>query len=278
MADHSKIQWTQSTWNPVAGCRKVSAGCDHCYAIRDAHRLAGNPNAKIAATYAGLTMIQNGRPNWTGVFRELPDRLDQPLRWKRPRRIFVNSMSDLFGEGISSLFISRVFGVMARSPWHQFQVLTKRPDRMRDILSSPWFGQFGDTAAWPLPNVWLGTSVEDQKAADQRIPALLQTPAAVRFLSCEPLLSPLDLGLRRDYAWWDGLHWVILGGESGPGARPMKMEWAMSLVDQCENAGVPCFVKQWGSVLAAQNGLLDHKGADENEWLVQMPRQFPGGA
>lgn len=264
MSDKTRIEWTDATWNPVTGCTKVSEGCDHCYAETIAHRFAGTP----------------AYPNGFAVTLR-PERLDQPLRWQRPRRIFVNSMSDLFHSDVPDEYIARVFAVMALAPQHTFQVLTKRPGRMRSLLSSDdfvrksatfardlWNGNAGlreaaggwawDTTGlrpkvWPLPNVWLGTSVESQKWADVRIPQLLQTPAAVRFLSCEPLLGPVDLvpSLR---AWAGGdavqinhhLHWVIVGGESGPHARPMHPDWARSLRDQCVAAGVAFHFKQWG--------------------------------
>lgn len=293
MADHSAIEWTESTWNPIAGCTAVSAGCDHCYAARQASgRLSRLP------LYAGLAV--DGA--FTGEVRLAPGRLDQPLRWKRPRRVFVNSMSDLFHEAVPDGFIARVWNVMAQCPQHQFQILTKRHARMRS-----WVNRWADTASdrivgdpnelppmprgpeavratyssgrallfadmldtmgkpppgcayplydwaegqrwWPrvLPNVWLGVSVETQQWADIRIPVLLDTPAAVRGLSCEPLLGPIDLD--RSMRWHDHslLHWVIVGGESGPKARPMHPDWARKLRDFCTARGVPFFFKQWG--------------------------------
>lgn len=268
MADNSGIDWCDATWSPVLGCRKVSRGCDNCYAIRSSHRMAGNPNEKISSVYAGLTQIQNGRPNWTGVFRELPERLSLPLSWKKPRRVFVNSMSDLFGEGISDEFIWRVFAIMASASRHQFQVLTKRPERARSLLGAAcalfsvqcaaeehcaergWCHMGEDDFRWPLPNCWLGVSCEDQKTADERIPLLLQTPAAVRFLSCEPLLGRLGLGrFFSDFELGRGrrgnLHWVIVGAESGHGARPMELDWAREIRDECLERRVPFFLKQF---------------------------------
>lgn len=278
MADHSKIEWTEATWSPTLGCRRVSEGCDGCYAIRTVHRMAHNPHPKVAAAASGLTEHRDGRLDWTGAVRALLDRLDLPLRWRRPRRIFVDSQSDLFHSDVSDEFIGSVFDVMARTPQHTYQILTKRPGRMRSLLcrwaAAGWTWRRSDQL-WcgpipgALPNVWLGVSVETQQWADVRIPALLDTPAAVRWLSCEPLLGPVDLSrwLPRpferqqggywlygidphgaDKRWMSGpsLGWVVVGGESGPRARPMDPHWARSLRDQCEADGVPFYVKQWG--------------------------------
>lgn len=248
MSDVSRIEWTEATWNPIVGCTAVSPACDFCYAAREASgRLSALP------LYAGLA--KGGV--FTGEVRLVPDRLDQPLRWRRPRRVFVNSMSDLFHEGVPDEFIAKVFAVMAMAKAHTFQVLTKRHGRMRSLLNDHRFwlqvGMAGlDRDWWPpnhgvsldahaLPNVWIGVSVEDQKWADIRIPALLGTPAAVRWLSCEPLLGPVDL-----FGWRNGLDWVVGGGESGPKARPMDPAWARLLRDRCVDAGVPFFFKQWG--------------------------------
>jgi protein gp37 len=247
MSDKTGIEWTDATWNPVTGCTKVSEGCDHCYAETIAHRFAGT----------------KAYPDGFAVTPR-PERLEQPLRWKRPRRIFVNSMSDLFHKEVADEYIARAFAVMFLAPQHTFQVLTKRSGRMRALLSSHEFvllvdralyEEFGQSKPqealryWPLPNVWLGVSVESQKWADVRIPILLdpKLPAAVRFLSCEPLLGPVDLGI-----WFrrapdpEGINWVIVGGESGPGARPMHPDWARSLRDECQQAQVPYLFKQWG--------------------------------
>jgi protein gp37 len=249
----SKIEWTDTTWNPVVGCRKVSPGCTHCYAERMAGRLKamGRPGYQDAVDDKG---------RWTGRVSLLYERLFQPLTWRRPRRVFVNSMSDLFHPDVPFEFVDDVFDVMARnclaSNRHIFQILTKRPDRMHQYFRQGK-NYYGDHI--PLPNVWLGVSVENQEAADERIPLLLQTPAAVRFLSCEPLLGPVDLGRRVippgqswarevELAWGDTeeLDWVIVGGESGPGARPMHPDWARSIRDQCVAASVPFFFKQHG--------------------------------
>jgi protein gp37 len=270
MADHSKIEWTDATWNPMTGCTKVSDGCKHCYAERDWVRLAA-PRAK--------PNVYTGR-DFTDV-RCHPERLAQPLSWRKPRRIFVNSMSDLFHEEVPDQFIAGVFGVMARTPRHIFQILTKRPERMRvlmlkllpsEAIAAACIEQpevfripLGADEArrigldWPLPNVWLGVSCEDQATADERIPLLLQTPAAVRWISAEPLLGSVDI-----HRWIEDftarsigkvfgfdtsgpcINWVIAGGESGPHARPSHPDWFRSLRDQCQAAGVPFFFKQWG--------------------------------
>jgi len=308
MSDKTGISWTDATWNPIVGCTKVSPGCDHCYAIRTAHRMTANPNPLVSQAYAGT---ESGG-EWTGKVNLLADRLE-PLRWRKPRRIFVNAQSDLFHKGVPDEFIARVFAVMALTPRHTYQVLTKRHGRMRSLLRSdnfrpavedamrgivaayrterPWY------AAWPLPNLWLGVSVEDQQWADIRIPALLDTPAAVRWLSCEPLLGPVDLrGLLQcfhcktthkfelcdrmshpvPYGALSKRHvdWVVVGGESGPGARPMHPAWARSLRDQCQAAGVPFHFKQAGSVLAREWGCTG-KGTDPDEWPESFPREYP---
>ncbi|SLE12988.1 bacteriophage protein gp37 [Mycobacteroides abscessus subsp. bolletii] len=252
MGDKTGIEWTDATWNPVTGCDKVSPGCDHCYAETFAERWRGTRGHYFA--------------NGFDVQLRL-DKLDLPLRWTKPRRIFVNSMSDIFHDKVSDEYIAKVWAVMAAAPRHTFQVLTKRHARMRSLLNNgTFFETVADYAlefdrdiwrrwqaaqnAWPLPNVWLGVSAEDQKRADLRIPALLDTPAAVRFVSAEPLLGPIDLHadpIGKDSVFWIGrLDWVIVGGESGPSARPMHPDWARSLRDQCIGAGVPFLFKQWG--------------------------------
>jgi protein gp37 len=227
--------------------------------MRQAHRSSGAGGA-----YEGLTKMTRGGPVWTDKIRLVPEKLKEPLSWRKPRRIFVNSMSDLFHEGVPDSFIDYVFAVMAMCPQHTFQVLTKRPARMReylqmvsdekdmqrwinaavDITDSPCAAHIEDRD-WPLQNVWLGVSVEDQRRADERIPLLRETPAAVRWISAEPLLGELDItayfGLITQ-----SIDWVVAGGESGPGARPMHPDWARSLRDQCAAAGVPFFFKQWG--------------------------------
>jgi protein gp37 len=311
MADNTKIEWTDATWNPITGCSVVSPGCTNCYAMK----LAGT-RLKHHPSRAGLTRDSKAGPVWTGEVRFNREWLDHPLRWRRPRMIFVCAHGDLFAEGVPDEWIDQVFAVMALSPQHTFQVLTKRPERMRTYLrdmgkalesdistfgerwgvpasivtGSPCAAGAIEDVAWPLPNVWLGVSVEDQKRAMERIPLLLETPAAVRWISAEPLLGPLDLTVidvggdsfvdalnirtweeeienwRDTEPDWEAsfldwynlaempegpilprLDWVVVGGESGPGARPMQPEWAESLRDQCAAAGVPFLFKQWGS-------------------------------
>lgn len=278
------IAWTDETWNPIRGCSKVSAGCAHCYAETMAARFCGD-----GQPYAGL--IEGGR--WSGKVRMVPEHLKDPLRWRRPRRVFVNSMSDLFHESLSFQDIASIFGVMAAAPEHTFQVLTKRAKRMAEFFA--WLKQEGDAihpfekgrttermvvlgqafdwvnalergGPWPLPNVWLGVSVENQTAADERIPILLQVPAAVRWISMEPLLGPVDLTMIQhgahvfDALGGGGFHetsfeplpaparldWVVVGGERGPKARPMHPGWVQRLRDQCATAHVPFLMKQWG--------------------------------
>lgn len=276
MANRTAIEWTDATWNPLRGCSRVSAGCQHCYAERVAARFRG-----AGQPYEGL--IHPTTHGWNGKVRFVPEALVQPLRWKRPRRIFVNSMSDLFHESVSNEVIAGIFGIMAEAPQHTFQVLTKRPGRARrwfsfmepmarEMMHEAVKGAMGyhhpdrpavNNAAWPLPNVWIGVSVENQATADERIPLLLQCPAAVRWLSCEPLLGPVDMvpniSMRvpnlqgteetRAYNLPIGIDWVVAGGESGPGARPMHPDWARSLRDQCAAAGVSFLFKQWGEWL-----------------------------
>jgi protein gp37 len=397
MSSSSNIEWTEATWNPVVGCRPVSPGCLNCYAARMARRLEamGRPEYApiVTATdtrsvsqiqrednlsYASalrkkqsgetirIAEVRGGRPVFTGLVRMVPDRLTDPLHWRKPRRVLVNSMSDLFHEAVPFEFINQVFSVMALAPQHTFQVLTKRPERMAEYLSQlqaaadahvqstvkkeftpvdvirfRWAmaRRLGGPASgwqtvgpvvphdipWPLPNVWLGASVENQATADARIPHLLRCPAAVRFISAEPLLEEVDVRpylhrashrvcpkclfasnladdttcpndgekLRRDIA----LDWVIVGGESGPGARPCRIAWIRSIVRQCEAAGVPVFVKQLGSkpegdptpppIYNPETGVTRHrvmqvvdirsrKGSDPSEWPKDIDkRQMP---
>jgi protein gp37 len=303
MSDGTGIEWTDATWNPVTGCTEVSPGCDHCYAKTFAERWRGTPGHHFEQ---GFDVVLR------------PERLDQPLKWRKPRRIFVNSMSDLFHDAVPDEYIARVFAVMSVANWHTFQVLTKRHGRMRSLLNSDDFREqvgwhatglhpywTADDAGWPFPNVWLGVSVENQQWADIRIPHLTRTPAAVRFLSMEPLLGPVDLGdllhgtercrtcngsgsvpepggaYQCPACGYDNrismgrlnVDWVIVGGESGHGARPMHPDWVRSLRDQCVGARVPFLFKQWGAwapgsadrrcaVVAADDGELIEPAAD----------------
>ena len=361
MSTGTGIEWTDTTWNPVVGCTPVSPGCLNCYAATFAAR-------GLHANYVGLTVRKKAtedgktRAVFNGTVRTLPDKLTEPLRWKKPRRVFVNSMSDLFHESVPFDFVDSVFAVMALCPQHTFQVLTKRPERMAEYLRSKaspldrdrwtmiaeiaahvgkivwdprgsdpvnYYGIAGGTRgkdfsnrraapAWPLPNVWLGTSVERQQEADERIPHLLRCQAAVRFLSCEPLLGSIDLPRLWPLHWsWDAkyrspqeaiaaganaerrpqalvspgchlIHWIIVGGESGTGARPCHIEWIRFLVERCKSAGVPVFVKQLGAnpererQFAADDirdvslELHDPKGGEPSEWPEDLRvREFP---
>jgi len=238
MAQRSSIEWTDATWNPVTGCSKVSPGCKHCYAERMALRLRAM-----------------GQPRYrTGFDVTLqPDVVDQPLAWRKPRNIFVNSMSDLFHEAVPAVFIERVFSVVRQAHWHVFQVLTKRADRLERIA---------EHLDWPA-NLWVGVSVESQ-AYSWRIDCLRRVPAAVRFLSLEPLLGPLP---RLDFT---GIHWVIVGGESGPRARPIQPSWVRDIRDQCQIGNVPVFFKQWGGVWKSRAG----RSLDGRTW-DQLPSRSP---
>lgn len=312
----SKIEWTEKTWNPTIGCTEVSPGCTNCYAAKMAWRLAHIP--AMQQDYWGLTKkLENGRIVWTGEMRMLEHKLLYPLGEKNSTTFFVNSMSDLFHKDVPFSFIDKVFAVMALTPQHTYQVLTKRADRMlvyfqsrdedmdrireaaREIVyetphlfhvveklkgrakeeigehlitgellphlkKAGWFwdsipSEFGPEnkieydGKWPLQNVWLGVSVENQKAADERIPKLLQVPAAIRFLSCEPLLGPVFI----THYLIKGIHWVITGGESGHGARPTHPDWFRGLRDQCEAAGVSFFFKQWGEFKSLEGKKFD---------------------
>ena len=246
MSSGSAIEWTQATWNPVSGCKIVSPGCTNCYAMRLAHRLSATGMKK----YQGLTRTTGGRPKWNGTVRTHAEALDLPLRWRKPRTVFVNSMSDLLHEDVPDAFIRRVFAVMERTPQHIYQTLTKRAERLRPLGKA--------IPKWP-DNMWMGVSVEND-AWRGRIDALREArEAAVRFLSLEPLLGPLPaLDLQ-------GIDWVIVGGESGPGARPMEEKWALDLRDQCVAAGVAFFFKQWGGRRGPKTGgrELDGRTWDE---------------
>lgn len=332
----TSIEWTDRVWNPTVGCSRVSAGCDHCYAMIVAHR-------GLSPDHRGLTKLRprdHARPgvDWTGEVRTLPERLSVPLRWRKPSRVFVDSMSDLFHPSVPFDFIAAVFGVMAATPHHTYQVLTKRPERAREFFvwlewrvhdtsmpgslmrTTEWARREGicyaldehakvhvkelrDGAirwaggAWPLPNVWLGTSVEDQATADARVPELLQCPAALRFVSYEPALGPVDfrrvmahgtLAPRRGH---ESLRWIIVGGESGNGARSFDIAWARNVIEQARGTGCRVFVKQLGAdprqhvapTGAPDDGgdmialdLVDPKGGNPDEWPEDLRvREMP---
>lgn len=231
----SKIEWTDKTWNPVTGCDKVSQGCKHCYAERIAGRMWATQYSRNP----------DGTPRKFTDVRCHADRLNQPHTWRNPAMVFVNSMSDLFHEDVPDSFIGEVWSKMLETPRHTYQVLTKRPERMRDIVTR-LVAECRRKGLREATNIWLGVSVEDQTAANKRIPPLLQTPAAVRFISAEPLLGPVVFADACNDWLEDGIHWVIVGGESGPGARPMSSEWARLIREQCQAAGVAFFFKQWG--------------------------------
>jgi protein gp37 len=244
MGANSSIEWTEATWNPVTGCSKISAGCKNCYAERMALRLRAMGNARYRNAFE-LTLHE--------------DLVDLPKRWRDPRVIFVNSMSDLFQEHVPLEFIQNVFTTMKDCPQHTFQVLTKRSDRLRELANE---------IAWPS-NVWMGVSIEDERVVN-RVRDLRDVPAAIRFLSCEPLIGPLDdLPL-------EGIHWVIVGGESGPGARPIEIEWVRSIFRQCRRSKVPFFFKQWGGVRKHVTGReLNGRTYDEMPCnsVIERPRK-----
>ena len=243
MGENSKIEWTDATWNPIAGCAPVSPGCAHCYAVTMTRRLEAMGNKD----YAGLTTAKH----FNGKIRLLKDRLEQPLRRKKPTIYFVNSMSDLFHEDVPVGFLTDVFAVMGEAYWHTFQVLTKRIERARVFLNG---------VTKPLPNVWIGTSVENQ-ARKYRIDQLRKIPAVLRFLSLEPLLENIgELDLR-------GIGWVIVGGESGPHARPCNIEWIRDIVQQCKAAAMPVFVKQDSGQWPGQQGCIPNE-----LWIKEFPR------
>jgi protein gp37 len=328
----TSIEWTDETWNPTVGCSRVSEGCRNCYAERQAFR-----NMNMGWTrYEGITHKVGNEIRWTGTLRFVPEVLDKPLLWKRPRRIFVNSMSDLFHGALDFHDIAAVYGVMAWATQHTFQVLTKRPERRKAFMhwmcnlvgprdahgnqpfenmkTDPVLGAemaaskhirltnygpgklTGDRPTkppWPLPNVWEGVSVEDQPTADERIPILLQTPAAMRFVSYEPALGPVDFEhMPVPEGNKTSLDWIIVGGESGPGARPFDVEWARSVIRQCRRNGggkVKVFVKQLGAKPTTDHRtrpageqahwtqtLRDKKGGDPSEWPEDLRiREYP---
>jgi len=321
MSDKTGIQWTDATWNPIRGCSRVSEGCRHCYAEGIAARFSG-PGKPYEGLARFVDTPEGREARWTGEVRMVPGALDQPLHWRRPRRIFVNSMSDLFHEGLPDETIEAIFGIMAACPAHTFQVLTKRPARAAKFMErvvemdAPTIcenacqaleeagietgcGSAFDPVEWPLPNVWMGTSVETQATADERIPLLLATPAAVRFVSYEPALGPVDfehdteigvMSWLRRYELGsevaERIDWLIAGGESGHHARPCDVAWLRSARDQCAAAGVPFFCKQLGSWQRETSypgdfgrslpTPRDRHGSDPDEWPEDLRvRQFP---
>ena len=284
MSDNTAIEWADATWNPITGCSIVSPGCTNCYAMR----LAGG-RLRHHPTREGLTVQTKAGPVWNGTVRFNEGVLSHPLRWRKPRRIFVCAHGDLFHEAIQDDWIDQVFAIMARAQQHQFLVLTKRPERMRNyhrhLRDAPeiWFATWGiDTLScvsvpWRWPNVWLGVSVEDQRSADDRIPVLLDTPAAHRWISAEPMLEPLTYlpGLGEGM-----LDWVVVGGETGPRARECDIRWIRDIVRACAASETPCFVKQLGG--HAVNGDVIwpsfKKGGDMAQWPEDLRvRQWPAG-
>jgi protein gp37 len=300
MSTNSKIEWTDATWNFVRGCTRISDGCLHCY-------IDSTPPFRMARNFFNDPGI-GGKT----IISLHPDKLNDPLSWRNSRRVFVNSLSDLFHEDVPEPLIAKAFAVMAATPQHSYQILTKRPARMRSVLSSQRFlagveSEFRTLARerpklapadwkWPLPNVWMGVSAENQQWADIRIPMLLETPAAVRFVSAEPLLGPVDLrrlsvrgrtvdALGGDVSDAAGvvftgtpsvLDWVIVGGESGRKARAMDTAWVAAVVDQCATAHAQVFVKQLGSAWAQTQGAAHPKGGDWDEWPEALRvRRFP---
>lgn len=294
MADGTGIQWTDATWNPIRGCSRVSEGCRNCYAEKVAYRFSGE-----GQPYEGL-VTEKGR--WNGEVMWVEEHIDDPLRWRKPRMVFVNSMSDMFHESLSFDQLATLFAVMAAAQRHTFQVLTKRPERARwffEKLNSDWglawrecfvtkarhyLGDGVDALAlaeWPLKNVWLGVSAEDRDTWVKRVTLLDNLPAAVRWVSAEPLLGDLgDIGPELRHC----VDWLVVGGESGPGARRFETGWALDIVRQCREASVPCFVKQLGSkpCVRSPNGdltfihLADRKGGDPDEWIEDLRvRQWP---
>ena len=338
MSDNTSIAWTDATWNPIVGCSRVSEGCRNCYAERMAGRLAAMGKRQYQDVVGG-GLAYGPNSGWSGKTALVESALSDPLHWRKGRRIFVCSMGDLFHEKVPFDWIDRVFAVMALSPQHTFQVLTKRPERMAKYCAAegvagriaeaakmlckaspppevfaiygmgpakadgqPEFGYRWFINRWPIPGLWLGTSCENQAAADARIPHLLRCPAAIRFLSCEPLLGDVNIDKTN---WFYGdcrddsgqVDWVIVGGESGPKARPCDIAWIRSIRDQCTAAGVACFVKQLGAIPYMDNrpwlrmtmfcgeksgkpyvvALRDHKGGDPAEWPADLRnvRQWP---
>lgn len=290
MGDKTGIQWTDATWNPLRGCTRVSKGCENCYAETVAYRFSGH-----GEPYEGLIAIGKKGPRWNGTIKLVPEKLDEPIRWTKSRMIFVNSMSDLFHHRVSNEYIAAVFGVMASAPKHTFQVLTKRPDRAKDWFDwvstkSPSPAEYCANEAykltnrketksvnktWPLSNVWLGVSCEDQDTADKRIPVLLSCNAKIKWVSYEPALGPVDFR-----KWTNQVDWIVVGGESGSGARAFDWLWADDVVKCTTGTTTKVFVKQLGSnpILTglAVTKLKNHKGGDPAEWPKNIQiRDYP---
>jgi protein gp37 len=318
MATDTSIEWADKTWSPIIGCDRVSPGCDSCYAISTARIREGNPHPRIAAAFAGTTQRTEAGVDWSGRINLLADRLTEPLRWKTSRKVFVNSLSDLFHKNVPDDFIAKVFAIMALTPQHSYQLLTKRHARMRSVLNDhctcgnghvpgvhfrsamAWAVSKANperipgvpddaeqrvyNAPWPLPNLHLGVSVENQHWANIRIPALLDTPAAVRWISAEPLLGPIRLSaswipIPADYrpveladilgiGQPERLNWVVAGGESGPKARPAHPDWFRSLRDECAAADVPFLFKQHGNWISRDDLDADARASAWNEKRV----------
>jgi protein gp37 len=280
MSDKSKIEWLDggSTWPVIRGCTKCSPGCDNCWAIADAHLHAGSPNAKARAHFAGLIQIQNGRPNWTGEVRLDESILELPLHWKKPRKVFVASSGDLFHESLSDESQAAVLDVMERAPHHTYMILTKRAERMHDQMAR----LFAARDFWKCPpdslpkNWWVGVSVEDDERARLRLPWLLKIQAAVRWVSYEPALGPVNWLPWLHYELRQRIQWVVIGGESGRGARPFDLAWARDTIAQCRAANVPVFMKQFGA--RPYDGLefgTGHplKGGDRKRWIQLKSRK-----
>ena len=269
MAD-TKIEWTDSVWNPVRGCSMVSRGCERCYAMKQAHRFSGR-----GAPYEGLTELGPNGPRWAGKIRLVPELLDRPLHWKKPRRIFVNSMSDLFHEDVPEDFIFQCYQQMGAAFWHTYQILTKRPQRALEILPriSERLHAEGRTRLEYWKHVWLGVSCEDQKTADERLMILRDIPNAMPWVSYEPALAGVDFSVHLDF-----LRWIVCGGESGPSARPFNIQWARDVIQQCRSTGTKVFFKQAGSNAVLDNKrirLMDRKGGDWSEWPELKVREYP---
>lgn len=264
MGKETGIEWADSTWNPIRGCSRVSEGCRNCYAEGIAARFSGRGHAyEGLATFKTIgegTPEEHVEPRWTGEVRFIENHLRDPLKWKEPAKIFVNSMSDLFHPSVRDEWIADIFDVMARAPQHTYLILTKRPDRMRDVLKAWADPQVSSTfekahsQTWPPRNWWFGVSVEDQETADHRIIVLAQTIAAVRWVSYEPALGPVNWSAFKRFM---AIDWLVAGGESGPRARPMNPQWAREARDICRQTGVPFFFKQWGEFLPGDQSNSD---------------------